>query len=78
MRVIGKLSLERFWKREGRINMVSATAQYAKNGLSASDLGRLLGHRELGSKILKRQRQLTVGHIKKLSAYFRVSPATFV
>lgn len=50
----------------------------SENGLSASDLGRLLGHRELGSKILKRQRQLTVGHIRKLAAYFRVSPATFV
>lgn len=50
----------------------------SENGLSASDLGRLLGHRELGSKILKRQRQLTVGHIRKLSEYFRVSPATFV
>ena len=50
----------------------------SENGLSASDLGRILGHRELGSKILKRQRQLTVGHIRKLSEYFRVSPATFV
>jgi HTH-type transcriptional regulator / antitoxin HigA len=50
----------------------------SENGLSASDLGRLLGHRELGSKILKRQRQLTVGHIRKLAEYFRVSPGTFV
>jgi len=49
-----------------------------ENGLSASDLGRILGHRELGSKILKRQRRLTVGHIRKLSVYFRVSPATFI
>ncbi len=36
------------------------------------------GPRELGSKILKRQRQLTVGHIRKLAEYFRVSPAAFV
>lgn len=50
----------------------------SENGLSASDLGRLLGHRELGSKILKRQRQLAVGHMRKLSEYFRVSPATFI
>ncbi len=49
-----------------------------ENGLSASDLGRLLGHRELGSKILKRQRQLTVDHIRKLADRFRVSPATFI
>ncbi len=50
----------------------------SENGLSASDLGRLLGHRELGSKILKRQRQLTIDHIRKLAARFHVSPATFI
>ncbi len=49
-----------------------------ENGLTASDLGRMLGHRELGSKILKRQRRLTVAHIRKLSNRFGVSPATFV
>jgi HTH-type transcriptional regulator/antitoxin HigA len=49
-----------------------------ENGLSASDLGRLLGHRELGSKILKRQRQLTIDHIRKLADRFHVSPATFI
>ncbi len=50
----------------------------SENDLSASDLGRLLGHRELGSKILKRQRQLTIDHIRKLAQHFRVSPATFI
>jgi HTH-type transcriptional regulator / antitoxin HigA len=50
----------------------------SENDLSASDLGRLLGHRELGSKILKRQRQLTLDHIRKLAIRFHVSPATFV
>jgi len=49
-----------------------------ENSLSASDLGRLLGHRELGSKILKRQRQLTIDHIRKLADRFQVSPATFI
>jgi HTH-type transcriptional regulator / antitoxin HigA len=50
----------------------------SENSLSASDLGRLLGHRELGSKILKRQRQLTIDHIRKLANHFHVSPATFI
>lgn len=50
----------------------------SENHLTASDLGRLLGHRELGSKILKRQRQLTISHIRKLCGYFKVSPATFL
>jgi HTH-type transcriptional regulator/antitoxin HigA len=49
-----------------------------KNGLPASDLGRLLGHRELGSKILKHRRQLTLDHIRKLADRFHVSPATFI
>ena len=49
-----------------------------ENGLTASDLGRILGHRELGSKILKRQRQLTIDHIRKLADRFHVSPATFI
>jgi antitoxin component HigA of HigAB toxin-antitoxin module len=50
----------------------------SENGLTASDLGRILGHRELGSKILKRQRQLTIDHIRKLAGRFHVSPATFI
>jgi len=50
----------------------------SENGLSASDVGRLLGHRELGSKILKRQRQLTIDHIRKLADRFHVGPATFI
>ncbi len=50
----------------------------SENGLSASDLGRILGHRELGSKILKHQRQLTIDHIRKLADRFHVSPATFI
>ncbi len=47
------------------------------HGMTGSDLGRLLGHRELGSKILNGQRKLNVGHIKVLSEHFCVSPALF-
>jgi antitoxin component HigA of HigAB toxin-antitoxin module len=43
--------------------------------MSASDLGRLLGVRpKMGSKILKGERSLTVEHLRKLCAWFKVRP----
>jgi HTH-type transcriptional regulator/antitoxin HigA len=48
------------------------------NGLNSSDLGRILGQRQLGSKILKRKRQLSKVHIKKLGEYFSVEPGLFL
>jgi len=47
-------------------------------GMSASDLGRVLGSRELGSVILRGERQLSKAHILKLAQYFSVSPALFL
>ncbi|OHB53168.1 MAG: hypothetical protein A2Y07_10505 [Planctomycetes bacterium GWF2_50_10] len=44
------------------------------NGLNASDLGRILGQRELGSKILKGERQLSKNHIRQIADYFSVDP----
>lgn len=50
-----------------------------ENDLNASDLARLLGvHASLGSKILKGERSLTVDHIRKLAAQFKVSPRLFL
>lgn len=50
-----------------------------ENDLSASDLGRLLGvHTSMGSKILKGERALTLGHCRKLARHFKVSPALFI
>jgi len=46
--------------------------------MSASDLGRILGNRELGSKILRGARKLTVNHIKKLAERFSVTPSLFI
>ncbi len=48
------------------------------NEMTASDLGRLLGDRSLGSRILNRQRSLSKAHIKTISQRFRVSPAAFI
>ncbi len=49
-----------------------------ENGMNASDLGRLLGDRSLGSRILGGQRQLSKSHIKILANRFSVSPAIFL
>ncbi|TWU29397.1 helix-turn-helix domain-containing protein [Bythopirellula polymerisocia] len=50
-----------------------------QNDMNASDLARLLGvHVSLGSKILNEDRSLTVEHLRKLSARFRVSPVLFI
>ena len=49
-----------------------------ENGLSGSDLGRLLNQRQLGSKILNRKRKLSMRHIMILAKHFSVSPALFI
>lgn len=50
-----------------------------ENAMNASDLARLLGvHVSMGSKILNRERALTVDHLKLLSARFHVRPETFM
>ena len=46
--------------------------------MTASDLGRLLGNRELGSKILRGERELSKTNIKKLADHFKLSPAAFM
>jgi HTH-type transcriptional regulator/antitoxin HigA len=47
-------------------------------GMSASDLGRILGDRSLGPKILNRDRTLSKAHIKILAKHFNVSPAVLL
>lgn len=45
---------------------------------TASDLGRLLGQRELGSKILRGQRQISKSHAKKLGEHFSLPGEMFL
>lgn len=47
-------------------------------GLSASDLGRLLGNRGMGSLILTGKRGLSKTHIVKLAAHFKVRADYFL
>jgi len=41
--------------------------------MSASDLGRLLGDRSLGSRILRGERELSKRHIRKLCGHFKIA-----
>ncbi|MFB3890576.1 MAG: type II toxin-antitoxin system HigA family antitoxin [Phycisphaerae bacterium] len=47
-------------------------------GMTASDLGRLLGNRGLGSVLLAGRRQLSKRHIVKLARHFKISTDYFL
>ena len=49
-----------------------------EHGLNASDLGRILGQRQLGAAILRGDRQLSKSHILKLATHFGVPPGLFL
>lgn len=49
-----------------------------EHGMSESDLGRLLGDRSLGHRILTGQRELSKAHIRKLAEHFAVNPRLFL
>ncbi len=49
-----------------------------QNGMNASDLGRLLGDRALGSRILSGDRSLSKAHIRRLCDRFKVSADLFL
>ena len=46
--------------------------------MSESDLGRLLGDRSLGHRILAGERELSKAHIRTLAAHFRLNPAALL
>jgi HTH-type transcriptional regulator/antitoxin HigA len=48
-----------------------------EQGLDGSDLGRMLGNRQLGSAILRGERQLSKTHIRILAEHFKVSTDLF-
>ena len=50
----------------------------AEHDMSESDLGRLLGDRSLGHRILSGERELSKAHIRTLAEHFAVSPAALL
>ena len=49
-----------------------------QNDMSVSALGKLLGNRSLGSKLLRGERQLSKAHIRTLADHFKVNPSLFL
>jgi len=50
----------------------------SENGMTGSDLGRVLGSRTLGPAILRGVRSLSKAHIGKLADHFSVEPGLFL
>ena len=49
-----------------------------EHGMSESDLGRLLGDRSLGQRILSGERQLSKAHIRALAEHFSLNPVALL
>ncbi|MBA4148732.1 MAG: transcriptional regulator [Verrucomicrobia bacterium] len=50
-----------------------------EHGMSAADLSRVLdGSRNLGAMILRGERNLTLAHVRKLAAHFKVGAELFI
>ena len=49
-----------------------------EHGMSESDLGRLLGDRSLGHRILTGERELSKAHIRTLADHFALNPAALL
>ena len=48
------------------------------HGLSASDIGRILGSRSLGAAVLRGDRQISKKNALKLADHFKVNPGVFI
>lgn len=49
-----------------------------EHGMSESDLGRLLGDRSLGHRIITGERELSKAHIRILAEHFSLNPAALL
>lgn len=69
----------RFPIADSRITPLDALkALLTEHGMIASDLGRLLGNRTLGTSLLSGRRALSKAHIKKLAEHFKVEATLFL
>jgi len=62
----------------GAFEALGVHGKMEQHALTASDPGRILGQRELGSKILRGDRELSKTHIRALADYFHVNAGMFV
>ena len=49
-----------------------------EHDMSVTELGKLLGDRSLGTRMLSGERSLSKSHIKILAKHFKISPAAFI
>jgi HTH-type transcriptional regulator/antitoxin HigA len=65
------------WPKVRGVDMLKHLLE--EHGLAAADLSRILdGSRNLGAMILRGERNLTLPHIRKLAAHFKVSAEAFI
>ena len=70
---------DRFPIDDSRISPLDALKMLLElHGMTASDLGRLLGNRTLGAAILAGRRNLSKAHIRKLAEHFKVESGLFL
>jgi HTH-type transcriptional regulator/antitoxin HigA len=79
------LSLMESWEaRRHRVDISGVTPLdtlrflLEKHDMTPSDLGRILGDRMLGHKILSGERELSKSHLKRLCEHFKVSADLFL
>jgi HTH-type transcriptional regulator / antitoxin HigA len=75
--IIQKYESRQYPVRGGGTPLETLRCMLEERGMNASDLGRLLGNRALGSTILRGQRQLSKSHIRLLADFFKVSTDMF-
>jgi HTH-type transcriptional regulator / antitoxin HigA len=65
------------WPKVGGLAMLRHLLD--EHELAAADLSRILGgSRNLGAMILRGERNLTLAHVRKLAAHFKVSPELLI
>jgi HTH-type transcriptional regulator/antitoxin HigA len=69
---------ERFPMDAGLTPLDALKMLLAEHDMTASDLGRLLGNRTLGTAILSGRRALSKTHVKTLAEHFKVEPGLFL
>ena len=66
------------FKNKGLSGLEALEFLMEQNGMNASALGRLLGDRSLGGRILKGERELSKAHIRRLCDHFKVGADLFL
>ncbi len=65
-------------KNVTRNHRIRGPKVFDANGMVASDLGRMLGDRSLGHRILTGQRELSKAHIRILAERFALNPGALL